>query len=808
MTDITNLPIPRNPYFSGRETTLTELADRFNSDDHGTSIQVIKGMSGVGKTQIALEYAYRHASAYQVIWWVNAADELTLAADYAAFAVAADLPEKALKRETAIAAVRHWMEANSGWLFIFDGVKQPQDVHDYLPRQTVGHILLTSRHQVWEKSFRGLNLYTWPRTEAISFLARRTNLSSTQDADGIAEILKDLPLALEHAAAWIAANGFDYAEYLKVFDASHRQLWENRNPPLDYPETLGTTCSLSVEKVHAEIPICVLVLNLCAFFASHDIPLKLIQAASTHVSTEFSTVFTDRNRLDDGIDLLNRYALVERRPDGLCMHRLVQKAVQGRLNAAERKLWCDVAVRAVNSVFAVEVLRPVLPQAGPALIAHAQNAIAFADKNEVAQDATADLLDKIGVYLHRCNLFAEAQPLFLRAIRIYETRLGNHHPDVAAVINNLAALHRDWQNDADAEQLWQRSLQILETQFGADHLDVAIVLSNLASLRHGQGRPSEALPLLHRALEIQESRLGRDHLSVAGSLSNLGELLHDQDEYTEAEILLRRALTIQETHLGDDHPSIVHSLSRLGILLHDQGKYIEAEPLLRRALTIQETRLGDDHPDTAVAANNLASLLLDRDKLTEAESLLRRALTIQETHLDDDHLDAALSVNNLAEVLHEQGRAGDAEPFYRRALEIYECRLGDTHPQVATGLNNLAIALHEQGDLTGAEPLYRRALGINESHYGNDHLAVATSLNNLAALLEEQEKLAEAEAIYRRALSIGTAQLGDAHPDVAATLANLARLSRKLGDTKTGDALLGQIPVYFLQGRHPDPNLP
>ncbi len=807
LSRIANISIPRNPNFTGRETTLTELADGFNSDDHHTAIQVIKGMGGVGKTQVALEFAYRYGSAYRVIWWLNAADESVLASDYAAFAVAADLPEKTASRPTAIAAVRQWLESNQGWLFIFDSVKQPQEVHDYLPCEPSGQILLTSRHQVWEKRFRALHLDAWPHAEAVSFLVRRTTLENTPDAENIAGTMKNLPLALEHAGAWIAANESDCAGYLKLIDARHRQLWENRNPPLNYPDTVGTTCCLSVEKVEAEIPIGVLVLNLCAFFASHDIPLRLIQAASAHVSTELSALLMDMTVLDEGIDVLNRYALVDRRPDGLSIHRLVQVAIQDHLSAAERKLWSNVAVRALNTVFVVDDGKPVSSQAGPSLLAHSRIAIAHADKYEVAQDATADLLDKIGVYLHRCNLFAEAQPLFHRAISTYEARLGDHHPDVAAVINNLAAMHLDWQNDAEAEQLWQRSMQILETQLGADHLDVAVILNNMAALRHGQGRPGEAVTLLRRALEIQASRLGTDHLSVAGSLSNLGTVLHDQGEYTEAETLLRRALKIQETRLGDDHLSIAVSLSNLGLLLHDQGMYTEAETLLRRALKIQETRLGSDHPDMAVAASNLASVLLDQDKMTDAETLLRRALKIQETRLGDDHPDVALIVNNLAEVLHEQGRYGDADPLYRRALKIHEDRLGDKHPQVATELNNLATMLHEQGDHAGAEPLYRRALEIYESHYGNHHSEVATSLNNLAALLEEQGKPADAKPLYHRALAIRQAQLGDDHPDVAASLANLATLLRKQGDTETADDLLHRIPVHYLQTLEPDPNL-
>jgi hypothetical protein len=110
---IWNIPLRRNPNFTGRDDYLLKLESELKSGSHAALTQVISGMGGIGKTQIAIEYAYRYSTNYQAIWWIRAEDERTLAADYAAFAIGADLPEKDIPEEQfVIDAVQNWLEHN------------------------------------------------------------------------------------------------------------------------------------------------------------------------------------------------------------------------------------------------------------------------------------------------------------------------------------------------------------------------------------------------------------------------------------------------------------------------------------------------------------------------------------------------------------------------------------------------------------------------------------------------------------------------------------------------------------------------
>jgi CHAT domain-containing protein/tetratricopeptide (TPR) repeat protein len=330
--------------------------------------------------------------------------------------------------------------------------------------------------------------------------------------------------------------------------------------------------------------------------------------------------------------------------------------------------------------------------------------------------------------------YAEAEPLYKRAIAIDEKALGPDHPNVGTALNNLAELYDTQGLYAEAEPLYKRALAIDEKALGPDHPSVGVYLNNLASLYWRQGRYAEAEPLLKRALAIAEKTLGPDHPNVGTHLSNIAELYDAQGRYAEAEPLLKRALAIAEKALGPDHPDVGARLINIVSLYHAQGRYAEAEPFANRALAIAEKALGPDHPDVGTRLNNLAELYDAQGRYTDAEPLLKRALAIAEKALGPDHPDVGTHLSNLASLYVAQGRYAEAEPLYKRAIAIDEKALGPDHPSVSTLLDNLASLYRRQGRYAEAEPLFKRALAIDEKALGPDHPDVATRLNSLAIL--------------------------------------------------------------------------
>lgn len=450
------------------------------------------------------------------------------------------------------------------------------------------------------------------------------------------------------------------------------------------------------------------------------------------------------------------------------------------------------------------------------------------------------------------NYSSEAEPLYQRALAIWEQQLGTDHPNVGSILNNLADLYRMQKRYSEAEPLYQRALAILEQQLGGDHPDVARTLNNLAEVYRQQGRYGEAEPLYERSWSIFTNVLGENNpltqipsdnlwllvqqavkagrvgeLSdlphVATQLNNLAEAYRQKGRYNDAEPLHKRALSIREQQLGTDHPHVAHSLNNIALLRQSQGRYGEAEPLYRRALLIQEQQLGVNHPDVANSLNNLAELYRSQERYTEAEPLYERSLHIWEQHLGTDYTNVATSLNNLALLYQAQGRYAEAAPLYRRLLSIREQQqLDSNHPNVAIILNNLesfyrtqeqyvkaarnyydvALQHQEKRQYSQAESLYQQALTVREQWLGSDHLDVALSLNSLAVLYYSQESYAEAEPLYLRAITILVNQLGANHPNTQTCKQNFLSLlqqataagqTAQLSDHPLTQALLQQI---------------
>ena len=362
--------------------------------------------------------------------------------------------------------------------------------------------------------------------------------------------------------------------------------------------------------------------------------------------------------------------------------------------------------------------------------------------------------------------------------------LGLEHPKVASSLDKLALLYYNQGQYAQAEPLYQRAMAIREEALGPEHPAVAISLNGLAGLYRTQGQYAQAEPLYKRALAIQEKALGPEHPDVATSRNNVALLYCNQGQYAQAEPLYKRALAIQEKALGPEHPAVATSLNNLAGLYHNQGQYAQARPLYKRALAIREKALGLEHPDMANSLNNVALLYCNQDQYAQAEPLYKRALAIQERALGPEHPDVATSLNNLALLYDNQGQYARAEPLYERALAIQEKTLGPEHPAVATSLNNLAGLYDNQGQYAQAEPLYKRALAIREATLGPEHPNVATSLNNLAGLYRAQGQYAQAESLYKRALAIYEKVLAPEKPDLATCLENYAFLLRNMGRTE------------------------
>ena len=711
---IWNLPHARNPNFTGREAILDDLTTRLDSGEHAALVQAIAGLGGIGKTQIAIEYAYRREKDYRVVWWIRAEQPTTLDIDFAALADALGLPVKGISEQQAIVeAVRRWLDQNKGWLLIFDNAEDQKSIGAYLPRHRQGHVIITSRNQAWGSLARTLPVEVMTHAEARDFLARgEASVDERRGAD-LVEELGCLPLALAHAKAFMDETGTSLEGYLELFKEQRRKLLDEAKAH-DYPISVAATWKMSFDAARTLAPSSSDLVAVCSFLDPDAIPVALFSTATDQLPPALSIICQDKHAFSETIGALRRYSLVERRDRTLSFHRLVQAVVRDALSEREATHWAAVAARLVNALLPDDAWDARHWPAYEIALPHAIAVSGYVEQYQILPEIAGRLRNQIGDYLRSRAQFSAASEHLHIGLRLREQALGSDHPDTAGSLNNLASLYEAQGHYAKAEPFFRRSLEIREKTLGPDHPDTARSLNNLAGLYWKQGHYAKAEPLFRRSLEIHEKALGPDHPDTAGSLNNLASLYEAQGHYAKSEPLYRRSLEIYEKALGPDHPDTAKSLSNLAGLYEAQGHYAKAEPLFRRSLEIREKALGPDHPDMATSLNNLAALYEAQGHYAKAEPLFRRALEICENALGPDHPATAISFNNLAALYEAQGHYPKAEPLVRRSLEIREKALGPDHPDTASSLNNLAVLYERMRRKEEAEPLYKRALEIRQ----------------------------------------------------------------------------------------------
>jgi len=500
LSPIWNVPHQRNPNFVGRDALLDQIHETLTSKN-AAALTAIHGMGGVGKTQLAAEYAYDHAGDYQVVWWIKSEEPAALASDYAALAEALDLPQKQERDQTVIvAAVSDWLNHNGGWLLIFDNARRKGDLRDWLPQNTAGHVVITSRDPNWGGVAKPLEVEVLTREDAVRFLLQRTGQDDEPAARKLAEALGDLPLALEQAGAYIETTGKPISEYLALFKTRHGELML-RGKPDDYPDTVATTWEISFQATQQESPAAAELLNLCAFLAPDDIPIAALRKGKDKLPALLAETVADELRFDEAIAVLRRYSLIERSEDGLFVHRLVQMVARDRLLEDERRESAEAAVRVVDDAFPFESDDVRTWAACQRLLPHALATAVFGEELQLAPEPTGRLLNQMGLYYRGRARYAEAKQAYERAIKIGEATFGPDDLRVAIHVTNLGLVLKDLGDLAGARQCCECALRTDETAFGPDHPAVATDVNNLGSVLKDLGELPAARQCFERALE-------------------------------------------------------------------------------------------------------------------------------------------------------------------------------------------------------------------------------------------------------------------------------------------------------------------
>ncbi|MDQ2903389.1 MAG: FxSxx-COOH system tetratricopeptide repeat protein [Chloroflexota bacterium] len=752
-----SVPYTRNPGFIGREKILSTLHTRLAASEPVTLTQAsaLSGLGGIGKTQVAMEYAYRYALQYKAVFWLAAETTESFMTSLQYLAGQLQLPQHpAAEPAQMVAAIQLWLATHSNWLLIGDNVEDGDLLQTILPPVHHGAILLTTRRQTLGPLAEPVELPPMNCEEGVTLLLRRarllnrpttdvamlqetlTNNPSSPAAAELVKLLEGLPLALDQAGAYIDETGCSVADYLQRCRNQRKQVLARRgNHGGAHPASVTTTLILSVGQVEQKHPAAGDLLRICAFLHPEAIPEDLLVTGTSRLGPVLEPVVADPYQFDLALAALRKVSLVTRHTQArtLSVHRLVQAIVHESMSEQEQEMWQQRAIQLLNAIFP-EVTHEAWKQCEH-LLPHVLTCAA-AIPEQVCDQELAQVLRKAGDYLSQRAQYEQAESLFQRALRMQEHLLGPEHPEVARTLSSLALLSSERGKDEQAGALYERTLRIWERTLGPEHPEVACALNGLATLQKDQGKYELAGSLYARALRIWEQALGPEHPEVARALNGLAILQKDQGKYELASSLYARALQIRERALGPDHPKVAIILNSLAEMYRERGDYEKAEPLYQRALHIKKQALGPEHPDVAYPLNNLAEIYREQGKYKLAESLSQHTLRIWEQALGPEHQLVAYPLNNLAEISHAQGKDEQAESLFKQVLQIREQHLMSTHPDTAMTLNSLATLYREQGKYEQAEPLYQRALRIREQVLGREHPKTRETRERLRAILE------------------------------------------------------------------------
>ncbi|MFE5887712.1 FxSxx-COOH system tetratricopeptide repeat protein [Streptomyces sp. NPDC056462] len=838
---------PRNSSFTGRSALLERLRDGLGSSNSGGSPApyALYGLGGVGKTQIALEYVHRFAADYDLVWWIPSEQTELVVSALTDLARRLGLRVGDDAAQAAQEVCDHLRQASSTlrWLLVFDNADEPQEVSKHFPGGA-GHVLVTSRNQTWLQFGEALEIDPFLREESIEHLLRRAADLSTEDADRVAAAVGDLPLALDQAGAWLAETGTPVDTYLTELEHQAERVL-SLSQPANYPEPVGATWNVSIDRLKERSPAAVRLLQLCAFFAAEPISMELLYGDEmTSVLAELDPSLQERMVLGRVIREIGRFALakVDRATESIQVHRLVQAVIRSQLTPREQ----EDAQHVVHRILAGA--RP----SGEEPIDDPKNQPIFAaiwPHLEASEASTCDepktrqlLIDRVRYLWKRGDLnaalsFADGlRQLWERQLTVSRGRIADlekRQPAEQAPVPQPAGLRdpraprtlaeerryvtelqtqllhlrfhianvlRSLGKYVEAEELGSDTLARQRALLTPGHPHILMTASGLATDLGSIGRFEDALELAKEAYNGFKENFGEDHPRTLSANNNRAVCLRLLGHYTKARDVDQEIYDLRRNDLGAAHPHTLISITNLGRDLRETGEYEPSISLLSSSYESYKRLFGDTYPETLRNAKSLAVSLRKAGRVDEARALTQQ--TRENYRLRDtpastpDVLDCTL---NYATDLYATGAREEALALAQDIVRQYRTAPGERHPATLAAVNNLGIFLRGSGQANRARTLLEKNLDTLREALGERHPYTLACAVNLANVLAELNELRQAEDLERMAVAGFQPTLGHEHPDTIVSRANLGVTLRALGRIPESDQLQESTHAEFVR---------
>ncbi|KAK0743223.1 prion-inhibition and propagation-domain-containing protein [Schizothecium vesticola] len=765
------IPLPQNEDIVDRTHIFTRLDALLPSPSEYQSAALC-GLGGSGKTQVALEYAYRRCRDDPTcsVFWVHADNETTFAQDYTAIARRLGLDK--LDGEKLLVAVCERIESTPSWLLVLDNAddlllfgvgrtphhtsheqaEESTSLYKYVPKGGTGTVLWTSRDErivgTLVSPRRGIQVGQMDPKEASTLLERSRNekvgSDEVVDAEKLLEELQWLPLAISQAGAYLRRTSTPIGEYLSKL-AEGKQRWRilkatefDRHRRDNVPNSILETWSISIERIRRDNEMAYRILHIIAYVNNQDIPFEIMTAAGLFGDEgEKGDPEEDKDRVVEAVTRLKEFSFLGMRTEGRKtrsyeMHKLVQEATRYGLRVG------DSEDEAYFSSAALQIMAKLFPKRKrenwaecEKYIAHAVQVGEWAEtcKREVE---VSNLLTRVSDYLFDRGRWREKEPVDKRAYKLRRGVLGESHPDTIRSMALLAGTYYTQGRHGEAEPIMIKVLELRRQVLGETHPDTIWSMANLATTYHAQGRYGEAEPIDIKVLELRRQVLGETHPDTIWSTGELAVTYHTQGRYGEAESIKIKVLELRRQLLGETHPDTIQSMGGLAVTYHAQGRYGEAEPIKIKVLELRRQLLGETHPDTIWSMGELAVTYHAQGRYGEAEPIKIKVLELRRQLLGETHPDTIWSMASLAATYYMQGRHSEAEPIKIKVLELRRQLLGETHPDTMRSMASLAATYYMQGRHSEAEPIKIKVLELRRQALGETHPHSLQAMHDLA----------------------------------------------------------------------------
>ncbi|KAM0347007.1 hypothetical protein ACHAP4_011526 [Fusarium culmorum] len=822
------IPYPRNEDLVHRRDLIDSL-DKLLPPTPGSRSAALWGLGGSGKTQIALDYAYRRCDADEecCVFWVHADSEVTFLADYKTIGKKLGVDER-LDGSDLLDAVRNEIEARSKWVMVLDnadnlrlfGVGQGaqgnvnQNLQKYVPCAAHGMVLWTSRDAHIAGTLvgprRGIEVRSMTIDEATTLLTRVRNEASLLEeargeagVDSLLEELQRLPLAISQAGAYMRRMSMTAEQYLDLLREGKTR-WEvlkisdaDRHRRPEVSNSVLETWRISTERIRAESEMSYQILHVVAYVDSQDIPEELITAAASQHNTrdENSTMQATELEVLEAITRLKEFSFLglRRTEDSRRsyeVHKLVQEAVRyglgvkglmettagkppGAVNEPENSeaYYSGIALQIVDGLFP-----PSQPISWAQCEEYVTHAVRVGEWAEVSRTKieTATLFQRVSGFLYDRGRWKEKEPVDKRALNLRREVLGEKHADTIRSMADLATTYHEQGRYNKAEPMKVEALQFRREVLGEKHPDTMKSMADLADTYYSQGRYNEAEEITVKVLDLRRELLGEKHPDTISSMRDLATTYNTQGRYNEAEDITVKVLDLRREVLGEKHPDTISSMADLATTYHAQSRYNEAEKLKDEVLALRRQVLGEKHPDTIRSMAELAVTYHAQGRYSEAEKLYNEVLALRRELLGEQHPDTISSMADLATTYHAQGRYDEAEGTYQDVLDLRREVLGERHSDAIRSMADLAGTYHELGRYNEAEKLKDEVLDLRRELLGDNHPDTIRSMAHLAATYHQQGRYDKALQLHQTAFHLRRHILGENHPDTMQSVAYLA----------------------------------